>query len=111
MAAFYFKIGNKLSIIAIPEMRVYMDGHPILTYSYSLYKNTAAEYPPSDILKEEQHLKKQLDPNYLGFITFEIPGKLYNYVADGRQSLSKEEIEQAVEQIVHYRDNPALWKH
>jgi hypothetical protein len=109
MEAFYFNIGGKLSLMVVPETRVYMDGHPILTHSYSIYKDGSANSRENILSKDEQ--KKQSHPNYLGSIEFEIPGRVFNYVADGQQSLSREEVEQAVEEISHYRDNPNMWKH
>jgi len=109
MAAFYFNIGTKLPIMAVPETRVYMDGHPILTYSYSLYKDGSTDDPVA-VFSEDEQIKRS-DPNYLGYITFEIPGKLFNYVADGNGSLSRDEVEEAVEHISHYWDNPGMWKH
>ncbi|MES2378885.1 MAG: hypothetical protein V4553_19995 [Bacteroidota bacterium] len=108
MLVFYFNIGH-IPLMVVPETRVYMDGHPILTHSYSLYKDGADDNPEEVLSPDDQ--KKQSNPNYLGYITFEIPGKVFNYIADGQYSLSREEVEQAVEQISHYRDNPEMWKH
>jgi hypothetical protein len=42
-----------------------MDGHPVLTYSYMLYKDGQEDYP--------------------GKLIFEQPGKLFSYEADGPQ--------------------------
>jgi hypothetical protein len=109
MAIFYLEIGRNLPIMVVPETRVYMDGHPILTRSYSLYKDVGMDNPDDVFTLDDQ--KKQSNPNYLGYITFEIPGRVFNYVPDGVQTLSREEVEQAVEQISHYRDNPDIWKH
>jgi hypothetical protein len=81
MASFYFKIGNTLPLIVVPETRSYMDGHPILTHSYSLYKNAIGN--DLDVVMSLDEQQKQSNPNYLGFITFEIPGQLFNYVPDG----------------------------
>jgi len=39
-----------------------------------------------------------------------MPGRVVNYIADGQQDLSREEMEEAVEQISNYRNNPASWK-
>lgn len=109
MSVFYFMIGSDLPVMVVPETRVYMDGHPILTHSYSLYKDGSADDLEDVSSPDDQ--KKQTNPNYLGYITFEIPGRVFNYVPDGQQSLSREEVEQAVEQISHYRDNPDMWKY
>jgi hypothetical protein len=108
MSVFYFNIGSSLQLMAVPETRVYMDGHPILTHSYSLYKDGTTDNPEDVLSADDQ--KKQSNPNYLGYITFEIPGRVFNYVPDGQQSLSREEVEQAIEYISHYRDNPDIWK-
>ncbi|MFD2866368.1 hypothetical protein ACFSYC_16855 [Mucilaginibacter antarcticus] len=84
-----------------------MDGHPILTHSYSLYRQTESD--DVKIIVSEDDEKKQANPNYLGYITFEIPGRVFHYIADGQEDLPAEEIELIVEQITYYRDRPDLW--
>jgi hypothetical protein len=110
MAAFYFNIGSNFTLKVIPEPRVHMDGHPIVTYSYNLYRDNRTDNP-EDIFSQDDDKRKQSNPNYLGSITFEVPGRVFNYIADGQDSLSREEVELAVEHISHYRDNPELWPH
>lgn len=110
MEAFYFTVAKELHLMVVPEPRVYLDGHPVLTHSYSIYKNIGSDEPLETLVNTESGLPKGSNPDYLGFVTFEIPGKLFNYVADGAESLSRDELEQVVEQISHYRDNPELWK-
>ncbi|MCC8426720.1 hypothetical protein [Mucilaginibacter sp. UR6-11] len=107
MAAFYFNISSELPLMVVPETRVSMDGHPILTHSYSLYRNTNGDNADAVLSPDDQ--QRQSNPNYLGSITFEIPGRVFNYIADGQASLSRDELEQAIEQISHYRDHPDLW--
>jgi hypothetical protein len=108
--AFYFNIDSNFALKVIPETKVIMDGHPILTQSYDLYRDVKAD-DAGPIFWGDDDRQKQLNPNYLGAIVFEVPGRVFNYVADGQQSLSRDQIEQAVEQISHYRDNPDLWPH
>jgi hypothetical protein len=56
-----------------------MDGHPVLIYSYSVYKFQ------EDIDIEDrmgsQHLEGQTYPNYMGAILFEAPERLFTYQA------------------------------
>jgi hypothetical protein len=108
MAVFYCTIGKTRSLAVVPETRVEMDGHPILTQSYSLYKNTIGNDRELTLWGDDQ---KQLNPNYLGYITFEIPGRVFSYVPDGYDSLSRNEIEEVIKQISNYRDNPGAWKY
>jgi uncharacterized protein YcgL (UPF0745 family) len=106
MSVFYLNISKKLALKVVPETRVYMDGHPILTYSYSLYRDDQDDI---DTLFTQDEQKKQSDPNYLGYVTFEIPGWVFHYVSDGKESLNAEDVEQVVEQITYFRDRPDLW--
>jgi len=64
-----------------------------------------------NILKKKErklHLEVKNDPDYLGYITFEQPGKLFSYTADGICEISSDEVEEVIEIINHYRDTPRL---
>lgn len=87
--------------MVIPETKIEMDGHPIITINYNIYKDHEHEY--------EYQLEKRDNPNYMGFITFELPDKLFSYTSDGYQELSSDEVREAIEKITYYRDNPELW--
>ena len=106
-AIFYLNINKSLHLKVVPETRVYMDGHPILTYSYSLYRDVDEEDVKALFNQDDQ--KKQSNKNYLGYITFEIPGKVFHYISDGQRDLDPEEVEQIVEKITHYRERPDFW--
>jgi hypothetical protein len=109
MRPFYLTVANALNLTVIPDSDAHMDGHPVLTYSYSIYKNEGA-ISGNDLNEKESnlHLKKQDDPNYMGVILFEAPDRLFTYEA-GQQALSSDAVEEVIEQITHYRDTPAMW--
>ena len=46
----------------------------------------------------------------MGYITFEQPGCLFTYTADGMTELSSDEVEEIIEQISEYRDTPSMWQ-
>ena len=111
MQPIYLQIDNRLPLMIMPESDAHMDGHPVLTYSYAIYKDepgdddhhtidTAALLAPD----------RKSNPNYMGVLTFEQPGRLFSYAADGPQELSGDEVQEVIEQITHYRENPALWR-
>ena len=112
MSAIFFYIDVNLPVMVIPDTQASADGHAVITYTYSIYKDTSGGNPALEKTKEsELHLKKHTDPNYLGFITFEDPGKLFTYTPDGYEHLDSDQVEQIIEQISHYRDNPSMWRH
>ena len=49
------------------------------------------------------------DPDYYGYITFEKPGQLFSYTPGDQLELTRQEVEEVIEQLNHYRDNPELW--
>ena len=107
----YFTIDDNLPIMVIPNVKVHMDGHTVLTYTYNVFFDSAKN-DPSKVMKHENYMKDKLDdPDYYGFITFEDPERLFSYTPDGHRLLTRDELEEIIEQIKHYRDNPALWKH
>ncbi|MFD1256236.1 hypothetical protein ACFQ3S_05465 [Mucilaginibacter terrae] len=112
MSALFFSIGTSLPVMVIPDTRASANGHDVITYTYSIFKDTSNGNPALEQTKySELHLQKHNDPNYMGFITFEDPDKLFTYTPDGNVSLSSDQVEEIIEHISHYRDNPALWRH
>ncbi|CAM3946397.1 hypothetical protein MUGA111182_18750 [Mucilaginibacter galii] len=112
MSAIFFSIDTDMPIMVIPDTQAHANGHDVITYTYSVYRDTSASNPALERSKEsELHLQKHTDPNYMGYITFEDPGKLFTYTADGKQELSSDQVEEIIEQISHYRDNPSMWRH
>jgi len=108
MKPIYFTIGKKLPLMIIPDSQAHLNGHTILTYTYSIFKNPAGK---NEYLNKEStlHTEKKHDPNYMGYITFEQPGKLFTYTADGSENLTSDEVEETIEYISHYRDTPKMW--
>ena len=39
MQPIYFEVDNHLPLMIVPESDAHMDGHPILTYRYAIYKD------------------------------------------------------------------------
>ena len=109
MNPIYFKIGKYLSLMVIPDSQAHQNGHTILTYTYSIYKNATGRSDEYSQKESTLHIEKKNDPNYLGFITFEQPGKLFTYTADGAADLTSDQVEEIIEVISHYRDTPKMW--
>jgi hypothetical protein len=111
MTPMFFTIGNKKPIKIIPNTQAQVDGHPVLTYTYNIYSNVNLN-DQTTLSRQESELllQEKLDPTYLGYITFEDPGKVFTYTADGKDRLSSTEIEEIIENISHYRDHPRMWQ-
>lgn len=110
MTPIYFSIGDGKSIKIIPNIQAKANGHPVITYTYNIYM--ASEHEDDELEKRQEAellLDKKLDPNYLGFITFEDPGKMFSYTPDGKDKLTATEIEEIIENISHFRDHPGMW--
>jgi hypothetical protein len=110
MKPIYFEVDNHLPLMIIPDSDAHMDGHPVLTYSYAIFKDPQAggdhHFTNTDALLLPN---KKTDPNYLGTLTFEQPGRRFSYEADGPGQLRAGVIQEVIEQITHYRENPNLW--
>ncbi|MGI4750693.1 MAG: hypothetical protein ACRYFB_08670 [Janthinobacterium lividum] len=111
MQPIFFTVGAKLRLMVIPDSQAHADGHPVLTYTYSIYRDkTPASQEQIDSRVSELLLEKKHDPDYMGTITFELPGRLFNYEAGEGQELTSDEVEEAIEQITHYRETPGMWQ-
>ncbi|WP_026898148.1 hypothetical protein [Daejeonella oryzae] len=109
-----------LSLRIIPDSDIHLDGHPVLTWTYSIYRNKANNSSDNEYeigndqekksLNEDQSgLKK--DDSYLGYITVEQPQVKIVYMPEGEEALSAREVEEVIERIINYRNNPQLWKY
>ncbi len=96
--------------MAIPDTDAHFNGHPVISYTYSLFIDQAKGNPRQALSKESTlHLDKIKDPDYLGFIAFETPANVFSYTGGGH-SLDMKEVEEVIEHLSLIRDNPALWK-
>ena len=110
MTPIFFKVGDGLPVMVIPNTEAHMDGHPVLTYTNNIYRDGGFEDAGMISQKEsELLLDKKRSANYMGYITFEQPGKLFTYTADGHEELSSQNVQEIIENISHYRDHPGLW--
>ncbi len=110
MKPFYLQLSSGLHLEIIPNIKVHLDGHTVITRTYSIYRADN----DNAILDDSRHAAdassaKENDPDYCGYITFEKPGKLFTYTADGTFELDTEDISETIEQLSYIRDNPALW--
>jgi hypothetical protein len=69
MTPFYCTITGGMTVMVIPDTQAHVDGHPVLTYSYTLYRSM-----PSRPVEETAAVDKLLAPDkikhkdYLGTI-------------------------------------------
>lgn len=111
MQPIFTTIGTKLPIMIIPDSQAHLDGHIVLTYTYSIYKDGGNKTKAHAQEKDAHlHLKQNNDPDYMGYITFEQPGHLFTYTSDGAEELNATEVEELIEIISHYRDTPGMWE-
>jgi hypothetical protein len=110
MQPIYFEVDHHLPLMIVPDTNAHMDGHPVLTYTYAIYKDTT-ESKLHRVTNTDALLSpdKKKDPNYFGTLTFEEPGRMFSYEANGEAGLPEGIIQEVIEQITHYRDNPDLW--
>ncbi|MBE9663163.1 hypothetical protein [Mucilaginibacter myungsuensis] len=111
MTTLFFQLQRQLSLMIVPDTLAHLNGHTIITHTYSIYKDTGMGDPLLSRSKESTlHLEKIDDPNYFGFITFEMPDKLFSYTADGALELEAGEAQEIIEFLSDVRTNPSLWK-
>ena len=111
MKPFYFTIDDSVQVMVIPDADAHMDGHPVLTYSYTLYKVLPGA-ERSEKLNTDALLTadKRKDPDYLGTIFFDQPYKAFTYTCDGINELSGDQVQEVIEKINQYRNNPTVWR-
>jgi len=108
MRPIFFTLTSKLRLMVIPDTEAHLDGHPVISYTYSLFIDRDHE---EQVLDKEStlHLDKITDPDYLGFVAFEQPANVFSYTA-GQHELSIPEVEEVIELLTKFRDNPSFWR-
>lgn len=92
-----------------PDATAHADGHPALTYTYSIYKDGENNTSMLNEKESSLHLEKKNDNSYMGFIAFEQNDKSFTYYDDGMHELTSTELEEVIEQINEYRNTPGMW--
>ena len=110
MIPLYFK-QRSLSLIIFPDTQAHLNGHTIITHAYSIYNYTSGIDPARVIRrKSTPTLVNNDNPDYFGQITFELPDRVFTYSAGTFCSLDTDQIEQVIEFISDFRNNPTLWQ-
>jgi hypothetical protein len=110
MNLLFLKLDN-LSLVIIPDTQAHLNGHAVITYTYSLFTDNGENNPALMQSRESKlHLDCSKDPDYYGTITFELPDKLFNYTPGRLKKLDNDQVEQAIEFLSDVRNNPNLWK-
>jgi len=102
MGSLFFTLGNLLQLMVIRDLEAHLDGQSILTETFSIFGDMALRDPRQGKSKENTlHLERIDDPEYYGFITFQKPGELFTYTADGKKRLSEDKVAQLIDQIAN----------
>ena len=70
MKPIFITVAAKLPLMIIPDSQTHMDGHPVLTYTYSIYRDKYdGHLRPSIDTEALLSPEKKKDPDYMGYIT------------------------------------------
>jgi hypothetical protein len=108
MKPIFFTIDKELPIKVIPDTQMHMDGHPILTHNYNIYFDSTKNNPAA-ILSKGEASDNITDPDYMGAISFEKPDQLFSYTPGEHRQLTRDEIEEIIERLTEYRNQPEKW--
>lgn len=109
MLPIYFTLRPALQLIIIPDTQAHLDGHTIITRTYHIHKKDEALSREFYTNLERLGINHNDEPSYMGYLTFDVPGRVYSYTSDGDLSLSTSEIEQLIEFLNELRENPPMW--
>jgi len=107
----YFNLNDEFQVTVIPDADAHMDGHPVLTYSYTLYRfESGHKKRLKDDLERMLGPDKINNPGYLGTLYFDQPYKAFSYTSGGKDELTGDQVESLIRMISNYRQNPTLWR-
>jgi hypothetical protein len=109
MEALFQKLASGNAVIIVPQVTIEQDGHPILCHRYDIFKANGQRSAEQIQKKVAASKKGKIDDiDYLGELTFEIPGKLFSYTFHEKE-LSTEDAHEIIDVITNIRENPSLW--
>jgi len=106
MKPFNLTLTNELRLTIQPESDAHANGHPVLTYTYSIFYWKLLGIEDTDLTQQN----KANNPDYCGTVSYKQPGNLFTYTEDGKRHLSAMELEEVIEKISLYRNTPRMWK-
>lgn len=110
MKPLFFTLHTDRPVMILPDTLAHLDGHIVITETYSIFKDTGRYDANIPRTKESsQHLEENKDPDYLGYIRFEIPDKLFSYSPGHYHRLHEDEVEELITLISEVRANPKVW--
>lgn len=94
----------------LPDTIAHIDGHPIITATYSIYKDSTKI--SKDIGKQEttELLQPNPDPDYLGVIKLDVPDRLFTYESGRKFFLDSDEVREVIQLVSDIRENRSFWK-
>jgi hypothetical protein len=108
MKPIFFTIDNSLPLKVVPDTQAHLDGHTVIAYNYNIFFDSTKN-DPAKALTQNDDSDKMTDPDYYGYVTFEKPGHVFSYTPGAQRHLSQTEMEEVIEKLNDYRDNPRLW--
>ena len=93
----------------IPDIQVQLQGEPMLSYSYSIYKGAYDVQNGGSYIEAKLRIEDSNNPDYIGSVILDAPGNSFSYNADGYSELTSPEINDLIEVIEHYHAHPLIW--
>lgn len=59
--------------------------------------------------EEKLAIPDKNDPDYMGYVVFDVPGKLFTYFPEWLTELDSNTLTELIENLSDYRDNPGYW--
>jgi hypothetical protein len=84
MNPIFFKLQNELHLILIPDVHAKTEQLPVTTFTFHIYGC--------------EHVNEGPHTDYLGLITFELPGEQYYYSAESDE-LSSDQVAEIIQMI------------
>jgi hypothetical protein len=110
MKPWYFTLKSGRTVMILPHPEVKHDGHPIISYNYNVFKSEPHINMPDALTAAETKIPDTDHPDFLGYISFEQPGRQYSYNSQSEWALNRHEVAELIDQINYLRDNPHLWQ-
>lgn len=97
--------------MVIPDTQAHLDGHTVITQTYHIYKQTGLNINGEIFGHEEKlDIPDKSDPNYVGYISFDVPDKLFSYYPEESRQLESHDVTELIRLLSEYRGNPIVWR-
>lgn len=110
MKPFFSTLKSGLKIMILPDTIAHINGHPIITATYSIYRQSTELSENVSRKETTELLEPNPDPDYLGMVRFDVPERVFSYESGREFFLDSDEVREVIQLLSEIRKDRSFWQ-